>query len=103
MGRVHGGTVELCRELQYGGITRDKESKWRGERESRCRWRAVAKSVTRLRLICWCRLMTLFQSRGVFFCVPESLNARLHGFWRVSLSLAVSLENVLPPRRVLHG
>jgi hypothetical protein len=36
--------------------------------------------------------MTLFQSRGVFFCVPESLTARLHAFWPVSLSLAVSLE-----------
>lgn len=47
--------------------------------------------------------MTLFQSRGVFFCVPESLRARLHGFWPVSLSLAVSLENVLPPRQVLRG
>lgn len=51
MGRVHGGTVELCRELQYGGITRDKESKWRVERGSRCHWWAVAKSLARLRLI----------------------------------------------------
>lgn len=30
MGRVHGGSVELCSELQYEGITRDKASKAEG-------------------------------------------------------------------------
>lgn len=41
------------------------------------------------------RLMTLFQSRGVFICVPESLTA-LHNCtrWAASLCLAShSLEN----------
>jgi len=92
MGRVHGGPVELCRELQYGGITRDKESTRKVERGSRCHLWAVAKSVVRLRLKYLCRLMTPFQSRGVFFCVPESLTARLTR-WPASLSLAVPLEN----------
>ena len=103
MGRVHGGFVELCRELQYGGITRGKESKRRVERGSRCHWWAVAKSVVRLRLIYLVQTDgPLPESRRVL-CVPEGLTARLHTFWPVSLSLAFSLENVLPPRQVLCG